>query len=194
MSSPTPEPVGESEQSKALAALVSAFIVDPVMRWLFPTSEDYLTHFPVFAAAFGGSAFATETAWRLCEFSAVALWLPPGTEPDGDAIVAVLSESVSPGKHGECFAVLEQMELAHPKYAHWYLPWLGVDSALQGRGLGTQLMKPCLAIIDQGHLPAFLETPNPRNLSFYERHGFEVTAVSQDGTCPPVTSMLRAAQ
>jgi ribosomal protein S18 acetylase RimI-like enzyme len=194
MSSPSAEPVGASEQSKALAALVSAFIIDPVMRWLFPTSEAYLTHFPVFAAAFGGKAFATETAWRLGEFSAVAFWLPPGAEPDEDTVVAVLSESLSPSKQGESFAVLEQMEVAHPKYAHWYLPWLGVDSAVQGRGLGTQLMNPCLATVDEDHLPAFLETPNPRNISFYERHGFEVTAVSQAGTCPPVTSMLRAAR
>jgi ribosomal protein S18 acetylase RimI-like enzyme len=193
MGGPSPKPIRESEQSKAVATLVSAFIIDPVQRWLFPTSEDYLTHFPMFAVAFGGKAFDAATAWQLGEFSAAALWLPPGTEPDGDAIVAVLSESVAPGKHGECFAVLEQMEVAHPKYAHWYLPWLGVDSAMQETGLGTQLMNLCLATVDEDCLPAFLETPNPRNISFYERHGFEVTAVSQDGTCPPVTSMLRAA-
>jgi hypothetical protein len=46
-------------------------------------------------------------------------------------------------------------------------------------------------MVDASHLPAYLETPNPRTVPFYERHGFEVTAVSQAGTCPPVTSMLR---
>lgn len=25
------------------------------------------------------------------------------------------------------------------------------------------------------HLPAYLDSPNPRNVSFYERHGFVVT-------------------
>jgi hypothetical protein len=43
-------------------------------------------------------------------------------------------------------------------------------------------------------VPAFLETPNPRTIPFYERHGFEVTSVAQAGACPPVTSMLRAAR
>lgn len=188
------EPVRESEQTRALATLISAFISDPVERWLYPDSQQYLTHFGRFLAAFGGKAFAEQTAWKLGEFSAVALWMPPGSEADGDAIAAVLSESVSPEKHADTFAVLEQMDAAHPTCPHWYLPWFGVDSALQGAGLGNQLLERCLATVDASPLPAYLETPNPRNLSFYERHGFAVTATAQAGACPPVTSMLRPAR
>ena len=77
---------------------------------------------------------------------------------------------------------------------HWYLPWFAVDAALQGRGLGNQLMKPCLQIVDASHLPAYLETPNPRTIPFYQRHGFEVTGEAQAGTCPPITFMLRASR
>jgi len=47
--------------------------------------------------------------------------------------------------------------------------------------------------VDADHSPAFLETPNPRTLPFYERHGFRVTSVSQAGAYPPMTSMLRPA-
>jgi ribosomal protein S18 acetylase RimI-like enzyme len=85
------------------------------------------------------------------------------------------------------------MDAARPQDRHWYLPWLGVDSARQGAGLGAELMKQCLARVDADHLPAFLETPNPRTVPFYERHGFVVTSVSQAGACPPVTSMRRPA-
>jgi ribosomal protein S18 acetylase RimI-like enzyme len=127
-------------------------------------------------------------------FSAVALWLPPGAEADGDAIVSVLTDSVAPGQHGDMFAVLEQMDAAHPAYPHWYLPWLGVDPAQQGRGLGRQLLRPCLEIVDQSHQPAYLETPNPRTIPFYQRLGFEITGTAQAGDCPPVTFMLRAAR
>ena len=187
-------PVRKSEQAKAFATLVSAFMDDPVERWLYPELQQYLTHFPEFLAAFGGRAFDAQTVWRLGEFAAVALWLPPGTEADGDAITTVLAESVSPAQHGDMFAVLDQMGAAHPTYPHWYLPWFGVTAALQGRGLGSQLMKPCLSTVDASHLPAYLETPNPRNVSFYERHGFEVTGQAQAGACPPVVFMLRAAR
>ncbi len=186
--------VSEGEQAKVYATLVSAFMDDPVERWLYPESQRYLTHFPDFLAAFGGRSFGQQTVWSLGDFSAVALWLPPGAGPDGDQIATVLAESVSPAQHGDLFAVLDQMDEAHPDYPHWYLPWFGVDSALQGTGLGGQLMKRCLQIVDVGHLPAYLETPNPRSVSFYERHGFEVTGKAQAGACPPILFMLRAAR
>ena len=194
MGSLTIESVGKTEQARVVATLVSAFIADPVERWLFPEPLAYLTHFAAFVAAFGGEAFNSQTVWSLKDFAAVAMWIPPGAQPDGDAIVAALSESVAADKHTDTFAVLEQMDAAHPKDRHWYLPWLGVDCAHQGTGLGSDLLEQCLVRVDADHSPAFLETPNPRTVAFYERHGFRVTNVSQAGACPPVTSMLRAAQ
>jgi GNAT superfamily N-acetyltransferase len=186
--------VPEDEHARALATLVSAFTDDPVERWLYPETQSYLTHFPEFLAAFGGKAFGSRTVWSLGEFAAVALWLPPGTEPDGETITAVLTEGVSPEKRGDTFSVLAQMDSAHPQYPHWYLPWFGVEAGLQGKGLGGMLMAQCIEIVDASHLPAYLESPNPRNLTFYERHGFQVTGTAQAGTCPPVTFMLRGAR
>jgi ribosomal protein S18 acetylase RimI-like enzyme len=194
VSSLTIQPVGRNDQARVIATLVSAFIADPVERWLFSEPLDYLTQFPVFVAAFGGEAFEMRTVWALADFAAVAMWIPPGAGPDGEAIVATLSASVSREKHADTFAVLEQMDAAHPKDPHWYLPWLGVDGGRQGVGLGSDLLKQCLAYVDADHLPAFLETPNPRTVPFYERHGFVTTNVSQSGACPPVTSMLRPPQ
>ena len=186
--------VPQVQQHLTYRTLVSAFTDDPVERWLYPELPDYLTHFPRFLEAFGGRAFDEQTVWRLGEYSAVALWLPPGAEPDGDAIISVLTETVSPDKHDDTFAVIEQIDAAHPTYPHWYLPWFGVDSVLQGRGLGGELMEHCLEIVDASHVPAYLETPNPRTLTFYDRHGFEVTGAAQAGKCPPITFMVRAAR
>src|SRR5215471_14711291 len=113
--------VAESEQEKVYATLVLAFAADPVERWLYPEPRQYLLHFPRFLAAFGGSAFAGRTVWRLGEFSAVALWLPPGTEADGEAITTSLAGTVAADKHGDMFDILGQMDAAHPTYPHWYL-------------------------------------------------------------------------
>lgn len=187
-------PVRENEQPRALDTLVMAFTADPVIRWLYPEARQYLTHFPEFLAAFGGKAFAEKTVWRLGAFSAVGLWLPPRVDLDGDAIVAVLTETVASEQHEDAFSVLGQMDDAHPRFPHWYLAWFGVDGAVQGRGFGSELMKHCLKFVDEDHLPAYLDSPNPRNISFYQRHGFEVTGEAQAGACPPVVSMLRAAQ
>ena len=192
MSAPDFALVREEEEQRALDVLVTAFTADPVIRWMYPDASGYLTHFPAFLRAFGGKAFASRTAWRLGEFEAVALWFPPHVEPDGDAVVAEVKNGVAESQHVDFFAVLDQMDSAHPTYPHWYLPWFGVDGARQGRGLGGELMRNCLAFVDQDHLPAYLETPNPRNIPFYERHGFEITGVSRAGACPPVYSMLRS--
>jgi GNAT superfamily N-acetyltransferase len=187
-------PVLESDQGRAISTIVSAFTDDPVERWLYPELEQYLAHFPNFVAAFGGEAFADQTVWSLGDLSTVAIWFQPGAEPDADKIISVLSETVATKKHAGAFAVLEQMDEAHPTYPHWYLPWLGVEQGLQGKGLGSQILARCLTVVDESHLPAYLETPNPRTVPFYETHGFEVTAQAQAGGCPPLTLMLRAAR
>ncbi len=86
------------------------------------------------------------------------------------------------------------MDDKHPTTPHWYLPWLAVPPALQGGGLGSSLLAECLADIDASGLPAYLETPNPRTVPLYERHGFAVTGVAQVGESPPITLMLRGAR
>ena len=186
-------PIPASRSAEALATLVSAFSDDPVERWLWPETQGYLDHFPTFLAAFGGESFAQQAAWSIGVCSAGALWLPPGAEADGVAIAAVLTETVAPELHADMFAVVEQVDAAHPTYEHWYLPWLGVRAGAQGQGLGGELLRACLRIVDESHLPAYLETPNPRTISLYQRHGFAVTGVTQAGTCPPLTFMIRAA-
>jgi hypothetical protein len=44
-------------------------------------------------SAFCGKACEQQTAWTQSDFDALALWIPPGSEPDTNAIVDVLSQS-----------------------------------------------------------------------------------------------------
>lgn len=183
--------VRHEDGARAIATLVLAFAADPVERFLYPEAGRYLGHFPSFLAAFGGPAFEQRTAWQSSDFRAVALWLPPGTEPDGERIVELLTTTVAEPRLGDAMAVLDQMTAAHPTFDHWYLPWLGVDPVAQNSGLGSRLLQDCLARVDGDGLPAYLETPNPRNVAFYQRHGFEPAGQAQAGDCPPVCLMLR---
>jgi GNAT superfamily N-acetyltransferase len=194
MSEPVVSLLSATERERAIATLVSAFVADPAERWLYPDAHQYLTHFPVFVQAFGGRAFDAHTAWELGDFAAVSLWLPPGVEADGDATIEVLSASVAPALHEDLFAVLGQMAEAHPTNPHWYLPWFGVDASKQGSGLGGQLLTSCLKVVDTDHQPAYLESTNPRNVPFYERHGFDVTGYAQAGLSPTIVLMARPAK
>jgi ribosomal protein S18 acetylase RimI-like enzyme len=181
----------EEERARSFSTLVSAFRDDPVERWLYPSDDAYAEHFPTFVEAFGGGAFAHDTAWQVDDFAGVALWFPPDTSPDGDEVVQVLMTTTHPSTHPDTIAGLEQMDAAHPRFPHWYLPWLGVDAAIQGRGVGGTLMTESLRAVDETSLPAYLETPNPRTIPFYERHGFRVTGATRTEECPPITFMVR---
>jgi GNAT superfamily N-acetyltransferase len=186
--------VAELERDRAICTLLSAFENDPVERWLYPDDAEYRAHFPAFIAAFGGGAFRDQTVWRLGDFEAIAFWFGPGREPDGEAVARILVETTSRVVHADSLATLEQMAGGHPTEPYWYLPWFGVARGLQGHGLGTHLMCHCLELVDASGVPAYLETPNPRRIPFYERAGFTITGVAQAGTCPPITLMQRTAR
>ncbi len=187
-------PVSPDERQLAVATLTLAFAADPFLRWMYPEPGEYLAHFPELMLAFGGAAFDQETVWQLGAHSAVAMWMPPGIEPDVEATEAVFEATIGDDRLGDLMMVFGMMDDAHPSYPLWYLPWLGVDSAVQGQGSGSALMGPCLEIVDSRHLPAYLDSTNPRNVSFYERHGFEISGRWQAGSSPPIISMVRAAR
>lgn len=186
--------VSEYEHQRAMETLVLAFTADPFIRWMYPRSGQYLRSFPELLQAFGGVALKEGGVWQFGDFAAIALWMPPGVELDGEATLAVFERSVDSGRIDDLLGVFAQMGEAHPTTPHWYLPWFGVDCAMQGQGLGSRLMPPCLRVVDDEHLPAYLDSTNPRNVSFYERHGFEVTGQHQAGDSPPIISMLREPQ
>ena len=52
-------------------------------------------------------------------------------------------------------------------------------------------MRHALARCDEERALAYLESSNPRNISLYERHGFEVMGAIEVGAAPLVTPMLR---
>jgi ribosomal protein S18 acetylase RimI-like enzyme len=125
------------------------------------------------------------------DFCAVALWLPPGVHPNGDALEKVFRNTARPEHLGDLLATFEKMEQSHPDEPHWYLPMIGVEPNAQGRGLGGALMRHVVARCDHEGVLAYLESSNPRNITLYERHGFEVMGTIQIGAGPPVTPMLR---
>ena len=179
------------DAARCIDTLCLAFAADPAARWLYPQAHRYLASFPGFAHCFGSLAFDEGTALVTEGHAAVALWLPPGVGPDEAALLAHLADTVEAERQPAAFAAFEQMGGYHPPEPHWYLPLIGTDAAMQGRGHGSRLLVPVLARCDADGLPAYLESSNPRNIPFYVRHGFHVlgTIAIHDG--PPITPMLR---
>jgi GNAT superfamily N-acetyltransferase len=188
---PTVLAASPAHEESALAPLVLAFASDPAVRWLYPDAHQFRIFFPRFARAFGGKAFAVGTAQHLDDFRGTALWLPPGVAPDDDALIPLLEETVTSERLGRAFDLFGQMGAYHPNVPHWYLPLLGVDPVHQNQGLGSALLEPLLAAFDRDGAIAYLEASNPRNLPFYERHGFDVRGEIQTGDSPTIFPMVR---
>lgn len=182
------------ERDQLVQTAVLAFVADPMARWISDRAASFLEATGAFFDAFGGRAFEHNSAWTANDGQAIAMWLPPGTEPDGERMVAILEQNAPADKLEEMYVVLGQMEHFHPKEEHWYLPIIGCDPLYLGQGLGGMLMKTALQRVDEDGLPAYLESSNPRNVSLYERHGFEVIGEIQHGSSPTMLPMYRKAR
>jgi hypothetical protein len=125
--------ISATDRQRAIASLTLAFSSDPVMRWAWPDPGQYLAYWPAIAEAFGGRAFDHGTAHSLDNCVAIALWLPPGVEPDAETTVEIMRESMNEQTFEDINGVFEQMDKLHPTDEHWYLPLTGVDPVAQGR-------------------------------------------------------------
>jgi GNAT superfamily N-acetyltransferase len=191
MQSPTARTMTQADEASAIDTVVLAFAADPMTRWTWPDAHEYLTNMPSMVRAFAGGAFLHQGAHCTDGYAGAALWLPPTVHPDEEAMTQLFQRTVSASIRNDLFGVLEQMAKYHPSDLHWYLPLIGVDPAHQNQGHGGALMAYALEQCDRQHLPAYLESTNPRNMPLYLRHGFEALGTIQVGTSPPMVPMLR---
>jgi ribosomal protein S18 acetylase RimI-like enzyme len=119
------------------------------------------------------------------------MWLPPGIAPDEEKLMTLTETHAPKDRVADMMQVFEQMDRYHPKDSCWYLPLIGVDPAQQGRGCGSALLQYALSRCDRDGVPAYLESSNPRNISLYLRHGFEIIGNIQVGSSPTMAPMLR---
>jgi GNAT superfamily N-acetyltransferase len=191
MKPPTVRVMDAADEDRAVAIIALAFAADPMARWTWPDARQYLAAIPRMARAFGGNAFSHGSAFCTDDFTGTALWLPPGVHSDEKRLSDVIESTVAPSLALEAAPIFEQMAAYHPAEPHWYLPLIGVDLTSQGKGYGDALMARALAQCDCDHAPAYLESSNPRNIPFYQRHGFEPLGAIQVGSSPTLVPMLR---
>jgi GNAT superfamily N-acetyltransferase len=108
----------------------------------------------------GGSLWAPPGKWHLSPFAQLRL-LP--------RMAAVAGRDLPRLMRG-----LGYIESKHPTEPHYYLGPLGVEPEWQGKGIGSELMRPVLERCDRKGVPAYLEASTPRNRALYLRNGFKV--------------------
>jgi ribosomal protein S18 acetylase RimI-like enzyme len=148
--------------------------------------------------ALGDSAVATGARSEAGLLVGICVWQRPGTYPlpvgrqvreMGGSLRALIPRPTSLVK-GLRYTLA--MEKARPKDEHWYLSLLAVDPMAWRRGIGSTLLEPSLASIDEDGLPCYLETQKEANLAYYRRFGFEETErLTPRGGGPPLFTMTR---
>ncbi|MCM9077487.1 MULTISPECIES: GNAT family N-acetyltransferase [Streptomyces] len=193
-------PARPAESGAVAALLARAFADDPVMAWMIPAAGRERGIARYFRLAqrqqrprAGAVRVAATAEGRLL---AAALWSGPGRwKPSAVQELAAL-----PGYAGifglrgmpRAGEVQEAMHEAHPRVPHWYLPSVGTDRGLQGRGVGSALLVQQLADCDRLGQPAYLESSNVTNIPFYEKLGFRVTGeIRLPGGGPTLWPMWR---
>ena len=175
----------------AIQVIRMSFATDPVARWMYPDISDYMTVFPDLINGMAGRAFEERTAYISAGNAGAALWLPPGVGSDEEILGNLVQNTVSDAIKKDLESFMEQMATFHPAEPHWYLPVIAVDPYRFGQGIGMSLMRYGLERCDQEGLPAYLESSNPRNITLYQRFGFEIIGLIRAGGSPPKFPMIR---
>jgi len=124
------------------------------------------------------------------------LWIPPvhpgaGTEVfgrrRGEAEYAAFGDLGDAMRAGD--ALIASLR---PHEEHWYLDTIATAPELFGRGLANRLLDHDLAIRDAAGDVCALDTHTPRQVAFYERHGFAVTGRGPLGDELEVVVMVRS--
>jgi ribosomal protein S18 acetylase RimI-like enzyme len=181
-----------TDMEPLINVMVLPFAADPVAHWMYRDLRRYLAYFGRSCGVRGQGLFDRD-GMVLDGNLGGAMWLPPGVEPDEDAIAAFLDPSVPRELMTEVNTMFSEMAAYHPSDPHWYLPTIGVEPHLHRKGLGSALLTRGLRRCDEEHMPAYLEASNSANVALYWRFGFEVLGVIHVGNSPPMIPMRRGA-
>ncbi len=192
----TPRRVSAEEVPALAQTLARAFLDDPVAMWSCPPDRLRPKVLERFHTARMRQLLVDREVWTTPELASAALWAPPKrwrTTPRQDLALArimlhprLLARAPLIGRG------LLGLERKHPHVPpHWYLAVLGTDPSAQGRGLGSAVLGPVLEQCDVDGVGAYLESSKERNIDFYARHGFRVTAELRLPRGPRMWAMWR---
>ena len=175
--------LAEGQVAASGAVLARAFADDPFFTYTLADPVERGRLMPPFMTAWTryGLLFGMVdvTAGAV---EASAIWLPPDAvvrtperrERAGlTAVIAAFSDAAR-ARYDAMVQHLGRIVEAAPSVPHWHLPWIGADSARQGLGLGSLLLRAGLSHVDQDGVECWLFNMKPRNVRLYQRHGFEI--------------------
>jgi GNAT superfamily N-acetyltransferase len=153
--------------------LVDGFLDNPLNIWLFQAEstrgEALESWFHFWLELYGehGRLVVTD------EGNGAALWAAPEVPALNEDSVGPLIEIIRRYNGDRTGIVLGGFAaVSPPKEPHWYLNAIAVRRGERARGVGARLLEPYIERSNSERIGIYLESSNPRNLTFYRRYGF----------------------
>lgn len=190
-----PQIVSFADYRRAAATLAVAFKSDLVAKYIcdIDTIGEDLFHdlnmsmlsYIVYAHLLNGEV------WQIDNFSAVALWMPPGKNMDDlwtilrSGLWRLWFKLTFTGRNrlfSEFFPLLHSTKAdIDPQNTAWYLVYIGTVPEARGKGYARRLVEPVMTCCQKEGSMIYLENSNPQNIRFYERLGFNTIRKIQLG-------------
>jgi GNAT superfamily N-acetyltransferase len=176
-----------------------AYRDNPLMRWVLPGDD---TRADACAAWLGPSLERYLAAGRVDVLTvddvpvALAAWRLPGADVAAPAAstlpspAGVLGALVGPERATQVLGALRSAGALAPSTPGPYLNYLAVHPAHQSRGRGGELLDHGVDALRAVSGTPWLGTTDPRNVPFYERHGFSTSGTHVLGDGGPVLTVL----
>ena len=187
-------PATAEDAHRLSAVLAEAFFDDPVFGWLMPKDGKRLAQLRrYFGLDLGRYALPHGRVWTTSDLTGAALTLPPGKwrVPPLTTLLHGSAFGIHLHRAARIGAAMEWRHTRDIRGPHYYVRDIGVHPNMQGKGLGSALLRPTLERCDREGVPAYLEASSERNAALYERHGFQRVKELSVGDSPPLRLMIR---
>lgn len=179
-----------SDIERVVGCVAAAFAEDPITGFLLQPGPGYRERLTRFVHLLVRARIALRMPVLVAQNTADIHGVAMGNTTDPPPWPSDLEEEWSgldaavPGFNDRAALYDQIAEKGKPSVPHYYLGMIGTDTAVQGVGIGTRLLKSfCeLSAADPLSAGVYLETANPSNVRFYERRGFDVTGQGSLGT------------
>lgn len=186
---------GPGDRTALVETLAQAFQTDPALSWIVPDPERRAAVLRGLFTVLVSADMRAGLALRTAGDEAASLWRAPGRARGhaGEFLRSLLPLVATFGwALPRALKVQGGIDAHRPKGRYWYLHYVGVRTAHQGKGHGGRIIRAQTDVADAQGLPCWLETATAINVPLYQRLGF-VTQVQWDvpGGGPHFWGMMR---
>lgn len=188
-----------STQIQQVAKILAAsFIDDPSFPFIFGDNSYQATDLNDFFEIFATDAMQRGQITIAPDEQGACIWYPAEVEIFHEQFEEVLGKiidtisDIADKESGQRFEQLISKVSEHkPTQKYCEVFFIGMKPSARNKGIGNSLLKPVLNYADTNQVGCYIVSSNSRNISFYERHGFQKYCLIEISNSYSMTGMWR---